>query len=168
VQAPVVVVDYDPAWPGTFEEIAAGVRPVLAAHWRIEHVGSTAVVGLAAKPIIDMDVVVASADEVSAAVASLVELGYVHQGDQGIPGREAMRHPNPTPWHHLYVVVDGSPPYRDHADLRDYLRQNPSAAAAYAAEKRRRAPLLVSDRQAYQDAKAGVVEALLREARSGP
>ena len=167
MEAPVVVLDYDPAWGRTFEEIAAGIRPVLAAHWRIEHVGSTAVVGLAAKPIIDLDVVVASADEVPAAVASLVELGYVHQGDQGIPGREAMRHPNPTPWHHLYVVVDRSPPYRDHVDLRDYLRQNPDAAQAYAAEKRRHAPLLATDRQAYQDAKAGVVETLLRDARAG-
>jgi GrpB-like predicted nucleotidyltransferase (UPF0157 family) len=64
-------------------------------------------------------------------------------------------------------VVDGSPPYRDHVDLRDLLRRDASARQRYADEKHRLAPLLRTDREAYVEQKGAIVEALLREARQG-
>ena len=161
-----VVAEYDPAWPQTFQVLGARLRPVLAPHWVLEHVGSTAVPGLAAKPIIDIDVVVAAPGEVPAAVKALLQLGYAHAGQQGVDGREVFRQPEKWPAHHLYVVVAGSPAHRDHVDLRDHLRRSLGAVAQYVAEKRRLAPLLVADRAGYQHGKAGVIHELLRHARS--
>jgi GrpB-like predicted nucleotidyltransferase (UPF0157 family) len=131
----------------------------------VEHVGSTAVPGLAAKPVIDIDVVVPDAAGVAPAVAGLTAAGYEHRGDQGIPGREAFAGGERLPEHHLYVVVRDSPPHRDHVDLRDHLRRRPDAVLRYAAEKRRLAPLLVTDREAYVEGKAWLVRELLGEAR---
>jgi GrpB-like predicted nucleotidyltransferase (UPF0157 family) len=90
----VLVVDYDPSWPDVFEVLRrpvwAAVRDVAVS---VEHVGSTAVPGLAAKPIIDIDVVVASSDSLSKAIGRLATLGYIHRGDLGIDDREAFDSP---------------------------------------------------------------------------
>jgi GrpB-like predicted nucleotidyltransferase (UPF0157 family) len=163
--APVVVVDYDPRWPDDFAVIRKHLGPNLPEKFGIEHIGSTAVPGLAAKPIIDVDVVVATPGDVRRAIASLVTLGYQHRGDLGIPGREAFDVLPGLPYHHLYVVVAGSGPYRDHLELRDFLRTHPGEAARYAAVKRRLAHLLATDREAYVLNKAFVVEDLLAAAR---
>src|ERR1700680_2575722 len=82
---PVVVVPYDPAWPAAFELLRDRMAPVLGElAVGIEHVGSTAVPGLDAKPILDIDVVIRHADDFAAAAARLATLGYVHLGDLGI------------------------------------------------------------------------------------
>src|SRR5262245_21423390 len=98
----VVVADYDCEWPLAFEQLAEPVREAVAdLGAQVEHVGSTAVPGLAAKPIIDVDVVLSSADDMPAAIERLRSLGYVYQGDKGIEGRDAfMWPPNARP-HHL-------------------------------------------------------------------
>jgi GrpB-like predicted nucleotidyltransferase (UPF0157 family) len=122
----IVVTDYDPDWPFLFEEFARPVREAVAdLGAQIEHVGSTSVPGLAAKPIIDMDVVVGSADEVRGAIERLSSIGYVHQGNNGIAGREAFMWPSGAQPHHLYVVVEGSQPHLDHIEFRNYLRAHP-------------------------------------------
>ena len=119
-----VVVDYDPSWPDRFEDIRAFVAPAVAdVAQAIEHVGSTSVPGLAAKPVIDVDVVVQSRTDIPAAVAALEELGYGHVGDLGRADREAFRSVSWLPRHHLYVVVHGSRPYLDHVQFRDHLRR---------------------------------------------
>ena len=109
----IAVVDYDPAWPGRFEELrgeyaqamtAAGV-PVVA----IEHVGSTSVPGLAAKPVIDCDIVVAEQD-VAAAWLVLTTLGFKPLGELGIPLRWAFKEPKRLAGTNTYVIVEGSPP----------------------------------------------------------
>jgi GrpB-like predicted nucleotidyltransferase (UPF0157 family) len=162
------VVDYSDRWPADFEAIRARLEPAVATvPGEIEHVGSTAVPGLAAKPVIDVDVVVPDAESVPRAVAALVALGYEHRGDLGIPGREAFSVLPGLPDHHLYVVVRDSPAHRDHVDLRDHLRRSPDGLRRYAAEKRRLAPLLTSHRDAYVDGKAWLVRELLADAR-GP
>ncbi|HSD48781.1 MAG TPA: GrpB family protein [Actinomycetota bacterium] len=166
MESPGVVDDYDPTWPMVFEDLRARLAPALVGiATSIEHVGSTAVPGLAAKPIIDMDVVVPDAALVPAAIARLETLGYVHQGDLGISGREAFRPPIGGPYHHLYVVVEGTRPHRDHVDLRDYLRRHPDEAARYATRKQEVAHLLQTNREAYLTAKAGLVEEMLVQAR---
>jgi GrpB-like predicted nucleotidyltransferase (UPF0157 family) len=163
-----VVVEYDRSWPDSFERVREYVwSAVSSVAVAIEHVGSTAVPGLAAKPIIDVDIVVADGSLVPAAIVALTSLGYCHQGDLGIQGREAFTAPDGLPEHHLYVVVSGSTPHRDHVDLRDYLRTHPEQARRYAAEKLRLAHLLKTDRDAYVDGKAWLVRELLAAARGG-
>jgi GrpB-like predicted nucleotidyltransferase (UPF0157 family) len=161
-----VVLDYDPAWPAAFEQLRRLLAPTLVAGAVIEHVGSTSVPGLAAKPIIDLDIVVATTNDVSPMIARLNDLGYDHLGDYGIPGREAFSVPEGLPYHHLYVVVAGSKPYLDHVDLRDHLLTNPAAVERYAAEKRRLAHLLVTDRHAYLAGKTWLIEEMLANARN--
>ena len=90
---PVRICEYDPAWPSQFSELAARIQRGLGALVvRIEHIGSTAVPGLPAKPVIDLDVIVAKAT-LPEAIQSLGELGYAWEGDLGIQGREAFRSP---------------------------------------------------------------------------
>jgi GrpB-like predicted nucleotidyltransferase (UPF0157 family) len=131
----------------------------------VEYVGSTSVPGLAAKPVIDIDVIVRSPQDVPIAVERLRTLGYVYQGDKGIRGREAFMWPAGASPHHLYVVVDGSGPYADHIEFRNYLRRHPDVAQEYAALKRDLAERHRDDRLAYTEAKSEFVIAALRAAR---
>src|SRR6185312_8041776 len=90
VPKPVIVTDYDPRWPIWFEELARVYRRALGALVvTVEHVGSTSVPGLAAKPILDIDIVIPSRAVLPDVVAGLAALGYRHQGDRGIPGRDS-------------------------------------------------------------------------------
>ena len=103
-----MISEYDPHWPALFCELRDGLPAGLRMRARsIEHIGSTAVPGLAAKPIIDIDVVVADEADVAEAIAMLAAAGYPHKGDAGVPGREAFDQPPHLPEHHLYVCVEG-------------------------------------------------------------
>jgi GrpB-like predicted nucleotidyltransferase (UPF0157 family) len=164
------VVAYDPSWPDRFDEIRRRLQPALAGtEATIEHVGSTSVPGLAAKPIIDINVVVHAAAEVPDAIERLVSLGYLHRGVLGVPGRDALSEgiePSGLAYHHLYVVVEGTAAHFDNVGFRDYLREHPEEAARYQARKFEVAHLITPDsHDAYVDAKAGLVEELLRQAR---
>jgi GrpB-like predicted nucleotidyltransferase (UPF0157 family) len=160
---PVVIEDYDPQWPQRFAVLRARIAAVLGAlAAAIDHIGSTAVAGLAAKPVIDVDVLLRSADDLSAVIDALATLGYKHQGDLGVPGREAFRAPLSEFPHHLYVCPPESQEYRRHLAFRDYLRSNPEDARAYADLKRRLAAELGADRDAYTRAKTQFVQEILR------
>lgn len=166
-RSPLVVTDYDDDWPRLFEEIAQPIREALAdLGAQVEHVGSTSVPGLAAKPIVDIDVVVGSSNDVQVAIERLRTRGYVYQGDKGIKGREAFLWPRGARPHHLYVVVRGSPPHLDHVEFRDYLRGHPDVASEYGALKTTLAEQHGNDRLGYGNAKADFVERVLRSARS--
>ncbi len=134
------VVDYDPTWPRRFEQLrreyagamaSAGV-PVVA----MEHVGSTSVPGLAAKPIIDCDIVVAEQD-VSAASETLIGLGFEPLGELGIPMRWAFKEPERLAGTSTYVVVEGSLSLRNHLAVRAVLRGDSALRDEYAAVKGR-------------------------------
>jgi GrpB-like predicted nucleotidyltransferase (UPF0157 family) len=162
---PITVVDYDPRWPALFESLRAEVAGVLGdLAQTIEHVGSTAVPGLAAKPIIDVDVLLRSASELSVCIERLAGIGYKHRGDLGVPEREAFAAPPGRPAHHLYVCPPESREFRRHVALRDYLRTHPSDASAYGELKRSLAVRYRDERSAYNDGKKEFVEALLRSA----
>ena len=162
-----IVVVYNDDWPRKFQTVRANLWPAVARFAvAVEHVGSTAVPGLAAKPIIDVDVVVPDLSCVPRAIAALESLGYEHQGDPGVPGRDALSVLPGLPEHHLYVVVRDSPAHRDHVDLRDYLRKDSDAAQRYATEKRRLAQLVATDRKSYVAGKAWLVRKLLAAARA--
>ena len=158
---------YDAAWPAFFRAMEERLQALfVGTEVVIEHVGSTAVPGLAAKPIVDIDVVVPSNADIPDVVRRLESGGYVHRGDLGIPGREAFDVPPDLPYHHLYVVAAGTKPHLDHVLLRDHLRSHPDAAERYGRRKLEVAHLITAEsRQAYMDAKASVIEELLAVAR---
>ena len=127
-----VITDYDPRWPQFFAELRARLADLLGEKAAaIEHVGSTSVPGLAAKPIIDLDVLLASRADLATAIQLLATIGYGHRGDLGIKDREAFQTPPGQYPHHLYVCPPDSAEFRRHVLLRDYLRSYPGEAAAY-------------------------------------
>jgi GrpB-like predicted nucleotidyltransferase (UPF0157 family) len=160
---PVIIQDYDPGWPKLFESLRARIATALEGMFAsIEHVGSTAVPGLAAKPIIDMDVLLVSDSDLPGAIARLASSGYQHQGDLGISGREAFQPPPNDYAHHLYVCLPASLEYGRHIAFRDYLRTHPREAEAYAGRKRQLAAKFADDRDAYTRAKSDFVAEIMR------
>ncbi|RLV50579.1 GrpB family protein [Nocardioides mangrovicus] len=162
----ILVEEYDPAWPGRFEALreeyaealAAAEVPVVA----IEHVGSTSVPGLAAKPVIDIDVVVGP-DHVAAASAVMESLGFVARGDLGVPERYAFRAPERLGPTHTYVVVEGSLSLRNHLGVRRVLREHAALREEYA-ETKRRAGREAADIDEYIAHKSDVVQRILAAA----
>lgn len=154
MRIPNAVVPYARSWPADFRIIADALKPFLAEiPHNIEHVGSTSVPGLAAKPIIDLDVIVPAAKFIEPGMRALENAGYTHQGNLGITGREAFAVVPGLPYHHLYLVLAQTKPHSDHIVLRDYLRAHPAAAERYAAVKGGLSGLLSVDRERYQDGK---------------
>lgn len=159
---------YDPAWPALFETLRARIWPAVGANaLSIEHVGSTAVPGLFAKPVIDIDIVVREAD-VRAAVERLEDLGYEHRGERGIPQRESFREPRPGPKHNLYVCVEGCVALRNHLAVRSYLRANPEAASAYGKLKCDLAERHATDIDAYIAGKSALLIEILARCGFAP
>ena len=161
---PVVIVEYNPLWQEQFEALRSRLANVLGRlATAIEHVGSTAVPGLAAKPILDIDVLLRSPEHLPVAIAALASIGYQHRGDLGISGREAFHAPAGDLRHHLYVCSHNTE-YRRHISFRDHLRSHPEDADAYARLKRELAIRFRDDREAYNHAKAEFVESILLRA----
>src|SRR5919106_422119 len=159
---PVIVSDYDEDWPRLYRQIAEPIVDALGElAATVEHIGSTAVPGLAAKPVIDIDVVVRSAEDVPVTIERLRQLGYVYQGEKGIPGRAAFMWPPHTPRHHLYVVVAGGKPHADHIQFRDLLRDNPEVMREYADLKHALESHHSGDRAGYTEAKGAFIERVL-------
>ncbi|MFM7679577.1 MAG: GrpB family protein, partial [Roseiflexaceae bacterium] len=129
----------------------------------IAHVGSTAVPGLAAKPIIDMDIVMHQPADIASIIAALAPLGYVHRGDLGIAGREAFDRPTDTFPHHLYLGLASAASIRNHLLLRDYLRQHPAAAQAYGQLKQQLAQQHPDDIDAYVAGKSQFIADILTQ-----
>jgi GrpB-like predicted nucleotidyltransferase (UPF0157 family) len=161
---PIIIENYDPLWPQRFEQIRARIAPTLGPlSAAIEHIGSTAVPGLAAKPIIDVDVLLKSSADLPLAISKLALLGYLHQGNLGIPGRDAFQAPYHDAPHHLYVCSPESPEFLRHVALRDHLRTHPKDAEAYSNLKRELARKFSLDREAYTQAKTNFIEQILRQ-----
>lgn len=164
---PLVVEPYDPAWAEGFEAAAARIREgVGEGLLDVEHIGSTSVPGLAAKPILDIMPVVADFDEARALVVRFEELGYWYFGENGIPRRHyfAREDESGRVVEHVHVLEDSSLEAKKHRMFRDYLRSSESARERYAALKVRLVDEVAGDRMAYVDGKTELVVALLREA----
>lgn len=165
----IVVSDYDPEWPRWFEEVRAHVwPPVEEIALGIDHVGSTAVPELAAKPIIDLDIVVASDRDVLPVIDRLAGIGFRWVGDLGVAGREAFSPADDAslPPHHLYLVVKDNRAHMNHWLLRDLLRADAGARDAYSALKRQNVEVAQGDMGVYSAGKAEFVAGLLRRARA--
>lgn len=161
----VIVVSYDPKWKTDFEAIRqelAGAVGDLAL--RIEHVGSTSVEGLSAKPIIDIDVVIRDYSVFDSVAARLKSIGYLHEGDLGVEGREAFQYSDKPHLqaHHLYVCPQDSKELLRHITFRDFLRNRPDAAKEYGAVKREAAKLFPHDIEQYMAYKSACIEKLYR------
>ena len=157
----VVVLPYVEAWKKDFEEIKAELMAVLdGLVLSVEHVGSTSVPGLAAKPIIDIDVIIEDTDCFEKVRTALETIGYQHEGDLGIPGREAFKYHGKEHLrkHHLYVCAKDSDELKRHLSFRDYLRTHPEAVKEYGRIKEEGARLYPNDIDSYIEYKAPFIE----------
>lgn len=161
---PIVVVDPDPKWPDTFTSVrrdlfaALAAVPVLA----IEHVGSTSVPGLPAKPVIDIDIVVRR-PYVGLAAEALERAGYVPLGEMGVVDRFAFKPPDDGVRRNVYVTVEGCLSLRNHLAVRSVLRRDPELRDAYASVKRRLATE-TDDIDVYVEGKSRIVRLILEQA----
>lgn len=168
------VVDYNPNWQQEFEAIKVVLLKQLADETvEIEHIGSTAVPGLKAKPVLDIDITIEDKNQLQTVISKLATLGYKHRGDLGITGREAFkRTSDDIPqdgsgriWqkHHLYVCIKGNTALSNHLKLRDYLRQHPAKAVEYGELKSQLAQQFTYNMDAYIDGKTDFIVAILNE-----
>lgn len=170
----IIIEKHNEAWPQQFDELKHVLSDVLVSvPHSIEHVGSTAVPGLAAKPVIDIDIIIDNDKELDRVILSLAGVGYRFAGDMGITGRYAFKRssddvPHTTPgrtWpgHHLYCCIAGSVSLNNHLLFRDALRRDPELAKAYAALKQELASS-TSDMNVYVESKSSFIETVLRHA----
>ena len=159
----VIVLPYDAKWKSDFEaikkEIEAALGDLMIA---AEHVGSTSVEGLSAKPCIDLDVVIQDDSVFNAVVRRLAAIGYIHEGNYGIEGREAFKYLDKPhlQTHHLYVCPQQSAELHRHVTFREFLRSNPEAAKRYGAVKEKAAQLFPNDIEKYIAYKSPCIEEL--------
>ena len=128
-----VVEKYNPKWAEQFLFIKDYLTKNITEYISIEHVGSTSIPGMNAKPIIDIDIVVEDTDQFLRLKEELAKIGYVHEGDRGIPGREAFDNEN-VPIdidHHLYVCTKDNAELLRHIKFRDRLRSNQELVDEY-------------------------------------
>ena len=162
----VSIVPHDPHWSSVFADEAKAIRIALgAAAIDIHHIGSTAIPGILAKPIIDILGVVSSLAATDQAAERMHTLGYDAKGENGIPGRRYFRKSDQrgNRTHHLHVFETGSPHIERHLAFRDFLIAHPGKAALYSEAKTVLAGVSPS-RQAYQEGKEPLIAALEQEA----
>ncbi len=166
---------YNPRWAEEFELLKDVLEAILKKYnVKVEHVGSTSVKGLSAKPILDIDIVSYCKDEIPDIIAELEKVGYTHRGDLGIVGREAFsRNSSATPIyddnkyefsHNLYVCQDGITALRNHILFRDYLRSNEESLKAYASLKKQLASKYPNDIDSYCESKTDFITEILKKA----
>ena len=159
----VVVVPYDEAWKNAFEEIKTEIEAEIGdLIIGIEHVGSTSVEGMFAKPCIDMDVIIKDYSVFGEIVRKLGAIGYIHEGDLGIKEREAFKYADKPHLmtHHLYVCPMYSEELRRHITFRDFLRRTPEAVRKYSLIKKKAAELFPDEIDQYIAYKAPCIEEL--------
>ena len=165
----IIVVDYNPIWKEQFEELKSVLIDFINIESiKIEHVGSTSISGLKAKPIIDLDIIVEQDDLLTEKVIEkLSQIGYSHVGDLGVTGREAFKkRDTKTPdtgtnkeWfdHHLYVCQKDSIGLQNHLNFRDYMRGHPEKVKEYGNLKVELAKKYPYDIDSYIDGKTDFI-----------
>jgi len=170
----ITIEEYSPAWQQDFYELRAVYESRLGSYViGIEHVGSTSVQGLPAKPILDIDLIVADSLLLKPVIKALEYLDYQHIGDLGIPGREAFKRASALtpadgsgrtwPSHHLYVCLANSTSLKNHLAFRNYLRSHPAKAKAYAELKKKLAAENPHNINAYVGGKTDFITGILKE-----
>lgn len=162
----IVVVPYDPVWPGKFEVAVAELSPIFGAELiAIHHIGSTAIPGLSAKPIIDMMPVVRDIARVDALNPAFVRRGYEPMGEHGIPGRRYfVKGGDLHRTHHVHIYEPNNPEVKRHLGFRDYLIAHPDQARQYASLKQDLARQYPHDIEGYMAGKDAFIKAIIQEA----
>ncbi|KIV95290.1 hypothetical protein PV10_02963 [Exophiala mesophila] len=162
----VVVEVYNPVWAQQFEVLKGELEIILAGinHISIEHVGSTSVPGLAAKPTIDLSVISEREDVNSITEALCSKGGYDYMGLKGIPDRHAFRKPDNTPPRNLYVSVKDCQSIKNQLAVRDICRRDPNVRDAYGQAKLELAQREWRDADEYCEAKNDIVGWVLEKA----
>ena len=161
----VVVEKWNPKWKDEFERIVYSLgEDVIYNSVKIEHVGSTSVEGLSAKPIIDLDIVIEN-DKFEIIKRLLNDKGYKHEGDLGIEGREAFSYSvkEELMTHHLYVCPQDSKEFFKHITFRNFLKNNPDLAAEYSNVKEQAAVLYPDDIDKYMEFKSEIIEKIYKK-----
>jgi GrpB-like predicted nucleotidyltransferase (UPF0157 family) len=164
------IVDYSPIWTEQYEQEAAKILEVLDRDQvvAIEHIGSTAIPGLAAKPIIDVMIGVDAIETARSFVPLLEGIGYVYWSDNPRTDRlffvKGMPPYGPRRTHHVHVFETNSELWQRRLLFRDYLRSHPSVAQEYGSLKRELAVQFRDDREAYTDAKRAFIDAIVAKA----
>jgi GrpB-like predicted nucleotidyltransferase (UPF0157 family) len=162
-QGRVRLADYDESWPEAFARERDRVAAALGAlATGIEHIGSTAVVGMRSKPLIDVMVGLARIEDHAPCVPKLEAIGYAYKGEFGLPGRHFFVLGDPTTFH-VHIVVKGAHFWRLNLHFRDLLRSNPKAARDYLMEKERLALEHAESREQYTAGKDATIRRLLAE-----
>lgn len=163
----IVVIPWQAEWQARFEQLRDSLLLNLEGLvCSVEHVGSTSVPGLAAKPILDVDVVIPNQEVFEKVMAKLEEIGYFHRGELGVRGREAFGY-NDKPElmrHHLYVLAQDSEELRRHLGFRDWLRSHPEDAAEYGKVKLAAAERFPGNIDAYIEAKSDFILQIYQKA----
>lgn len=163
MEDPILVVDYDANWPIQYEQEKIQILNALDNTVAdIQHIGSTSVPGLAAKPVIDILLGLKQVPLSKAQISSL-EIRYLYCGELGIPGRHYFRKGMPRT-HQIHLVEVDSEFWKRHILFRDFLKANPDAAQQYEALKRKSAVEFRYDRERYTDSKTPLIEQLLVKA----
>lgn len=159
------VVDYDSKWVNDFNQIKGEIEDVLKdLVLAVEHVGSTSVPLLAAKPIIDLDVVI-DQNDLKEVIFLLENHGYIYEGDLGLKDREAFRYEGKEHLrtHHLYVCPKDSKELKRHLAFRNYLRKHPNIVKEYGKIKKEAAKLEPNDIEKYCMYRSQIIEKIYKE-----
>lgn len=162
----VIVVPYDYKWNDEFQKIRLYLEKTLKNNIiAIEHVGSTSVEGLSAKPIIDIDVVIKNYDYFEDVKSRLESLGYHHEGDLGIKNREAFKYTEKKEFmtHHLYVCTQNSGELKRHIAFRDYLRKHKGDRDKYSEIKLLASKKYPSDIDSYIEFKSPIITEIYKK-----
>ena len=161
----VVVLPYDAKWKSDFENIKQEIEHAIGdLIVGVEHVGSTSVDGLSAKPCIDIDVVIKDYSVFDDVIDKLASIGYIHEGNLGIEDREAFKYLDKPhlQTHHLYVCPQHSEELHRHITFRDFLRKTPEAVKRYGVVKEKAAQLFPDDIEKYIAYKSPCIEELYK------
>lgn len=162
----ILVVPYNPSWPEMFQREAEAIANVFGDELlAIQHIGSTAVPGLCAKPIIDLMPLVENIERIDGYNAAMAELGYEALGEFGLPGRRYFRKGGSiNRSHQAHVYAYGNPEIERHLAFRDYLRRHPEVAKEYCRLKRVLARQFPNDIYGYMDGKDAFIQTVEKQA----
>ncbi|MBU9672430.1 GrpB family protein [Planococcus sp. CP5-4] len=161
----VVVTVYDEGWPIEFEHAAEAICGMLGSKClEVEHIGSTAVPGLAAKPVIDLLVIVSDIEALDQLEEEFRQLGYQAKGENGLPGRRYFERGGNARTHHVHCYGQGDPEILRHLAFRDFLKTNPQTAAAYGRLKLKLAKQYPLDIDQYIEEKQAMIQEIERKA----